>query len=241
MQNFDKQFDSLLPVSELNPKLWEDFHLNFEVKSKLAIIAIDFAKEANIDLSKLRDIILTGSSANYNWSQYSDIDLHLVVEYDDFSDDSELIADYFKAKKTIWNADHDVLIYGHEVEVYIQDEDEPNYATGVYSLKHNKWLQDPKHLAASSLDRSGSIKKARSAAHLIDSIQELFDAENYVDTYKAAKRMKARIRKMRKHGLESGGEFSPENLAFKLLRRTGYLEKLDNVYKKSYDMLLGLE
>lgn len=241
MDHFEEQFDSLLPRKELNPKLWNDSKLDKKVKSRLVVIGVNFAKDANIDLSKLQDMVITGSSANYNWSKYSDIDLHLVVDYTDFSEDSELISEYFRAKKTIWNDDHDITIYGHEVETYIQDEKEPHYALGVYSLKHNKWLHNPEHISASSLDRNGSIRKAKVLAHLINSIQDLYDAENYKDAYKASKRMKEKIRKMRKQGLEKGGEFSTENLAFKLLRRSNYLEQLDNLYHNSYDNLLGLK
>jgi len=241
MPTLDKQYKSLLPKGELNPKLWKDEKLDPEIKANLIRIAVDFAKEANVDLSKIRDIIITGSSANYNWSKYSDIDLHLVVEYDDFSDDSDLIKDYFTAKKTVWNNEHDITIKGHEVETYIQDEDEPHYASGVYSLKHDKWLSKPDHISVKNVDKHSVLQKAKVLTKLVDSIKEIFDDGDYEKAHSSAERMKAKIRKMRKHGLEKAGEFSVENLAFKLLRRNGSLEKLSDVFNESYDKLRSIK
>ena len=60
---------------------------------------------------------MTGSLANYNWSKFSDIDLHIIVNYEDIDDNSELVKDYVTAKRIVWNDTHDIKIYGFEVEV----------------------------------------------------------------------------------------------------------------------------
>ena len=96
-------------------------------------IAQDFYNSLETD-AELKDVTFTGSLANYNWSKYSDVDLHLIVDYKDVNDDQDLVKDYFNAKKSIWNRNHDIFIDGYEVEVYVQDNNEPHTSSGVYSV-----------------------------------------------------------------------------------------------------------
>ena len=52
---------------------------------------------------------------------------------------------------------------------------------------------------------------------------------------------KEKIRKYRKNGLMSGGELSNENLVFKYLRRSGFMEKLSDLKTNTTDSILSLE
>ena len=64
----------------LNPKLWDGDQLRPGLKDgfiKIANAFYDFL-EINVDIF---DIIIIGSSANYNWTEHSDIDLHVVINY----------------------------------------------------------------------------------------------------------------------------------------------------------------
>ena len=53
--------------------------------------------------------------------------------------------------------------------------------------------------------------------------------------------MKEKIRDMRTAGLKRAGEYSAENLAFKLLRRTGYLKKMYDTHVSDYDSYMSLD
>jgi hypothetical protein len=65
--------------SQLNPKIWrKNAEIKPEVQVALLRIAREFYEFLNFDVP-LKDIQVTGSQANYTYSQYSDIDLHLVV------------------------------------------------------------------------------------------------------------------------------------------------------------------
>ena len=55
------------------------------------------------------------------------------------------------------------------------------------------------------------------------------------------KHIKDKIAKMRKNGLEATGEFGVENLAFKVLRNLGYIEKLITAYHQTQDRELSLK
>lgn len=225
---------------ELNPALWdEDQKLKLEVKNKLYKIADDFALGFDYPLD-VKDVIVTGSSANYNWNKFSDIDLHLIVDYKAIPEKyMPAFLDYADAKRKLWNQEHNIEIFGHEVEVYAQPDEDKLQAAGIYSLDTDTWLSKPKR-QESSADKATVEKKAARFHDLVDAIQEMLEAGEVELAYNSATLLKERIRKFRQAGLEKGGEFGTENLVFKTLRNDGTLERLDNLHKQSYDEGLSI-
>ncbi len=69
----------------------------------------------------MEDLRFTGSLANYNWSKYSDIDLHIVVDFSKIDENTELVKDFLMRPGWRWNELHDITIYGHEVEIYVEN------------------------------------------------------------------------------------------------------------------------
>ena len=118
----------------LNPKIWKDDTLDIEVAAKLEDIAEAFQEFIGVDLNVV-DRTITGSNANYTWTEYSDLDLHLIIPGTPTDDQREL----FNAKKALWAEQHTITIKGLPVECYVQGEDEPHHSTGVYSLTKGKW------------------------------------------------------------------------------------------------------
>lgn len=221
---------------KLNPKLWsEDGVLDPEVKAKLKEIGDAFESYLDKDgkIFDVVDVVITGSNCNYNYAPQSDIDLHLVVDIDDYCD-KELIGAYMTAKKTLWNNQYDITIKGYDVELYAQDKNETLVATGVYSLKKDKWVVKP---TFKQLDIDNFSVQTK-ACDIINQIDNILAGHGTVEDVDA---IKEKIRKMRKAGLSQGGEFSVENLAFKALRNNGYFEKLNNFKQSKLDKELSLE
>ena len=156
-----------LPVEfhdNLNPAIWEDNKLKPEIKDRLLVIAKTFIDSLEIEVD-VEDIILTGSLANYSYTKYSDFDLHIVTDYNEYSVDAELLKDYFTAKKTVWNLTRDITIKGYEVEVYVQDVSETHNATGVYSIKNDDWIAVPSPVKnKEGIDKVAVERKKRSNA-----------------------------------------------------------------------------
>jgi hypothetical protein len=228
--------DVLFSINEtLNPNLWdENKKLKPEVKQTLQEIADDFADGFDYPLD-VTDVIVTGSSANYNWNRFSDIDLHLVVDYDSIPEKyMPAFLDYADAKRKLWNQEHNIELFGHEVEVYVQPEQGTLEAAGVYSLMKDEWLSEPKRQEPKA-DKATVEKKAARFHDLVDAIQEMLDSGDDELAFNSATILKDRIRKFRQSGLENGGEFAAENLVFKTLRNDGTLERLDNLHKQAYD------
>lgn len=215
---------------ELNSKLWDSEDLRPQILKRLCDIADDFVVEYDIERDAIEDVILTGSLANYNWTECSDIDIHLIVDFSQIHSDVDLVAEYYKLAKTIWNNDHAITICGHEVELYVQDSTEKHYSTGVYSLWDEDWLVKPKRGPDAIPDEKQIADKAEKYIDQIENLEFLGS-----DALESIRDLKQKIRTMRQSGLQSNGEYSLENLVFKKLRNEGYLKKLFELHKKSYD------
>jgi predicted nucleotidyltransferase len=220
--------------NELTSNLWKDDKIRKEVRSKLLNIADLFFDFLEIDWVDIKDIVITGSSANYNYTRYSDIDLHLIIDYKTVHKDCPLVSEYFNTKKTLFNKNHDITIKGRPVELYVEDISSPAKSTGVYSLIKNDWVKKPEYRPVQINDIS--IKsKLRYYKDLIDEIlkdgHDLESIENFIE----------KIYNMRKSGLEKSGEFSVENIVFKLLRNGGYLDSLKDYVRNKYDYGLSLK
>ena len=227
---------------ELNKDFWnqEDDKLDPEIRQKLIAIANDFWNSLEVGNADYEDITFTGSLAAHNYSQFSDVDLHLLVDFSQVDDKIDLVREYFNAMKSIWNRLHDILIKGYEVEIYVQDINDPHEAQGLYSVLNDDWLKKPV-LDKQDFDKDNVRKKATGLMDQIDRLEPLIKDGKYQEAEKYADKLKAKIRKMRKTGLETIGAYSVENLAFKVLRRNGYLEKLSDAKREAYDKMLSIK
>jgi len=233
----DVQIRGMDIKDELDPLLWDANKLKDYIAEHLYIIAKNFFKDLDLDWKDVKDVILTGSLANYNWSKYSDVDLHILVDFRDIDENEKLVKDFFKNATIVWNKTHEITVKGHPVELYVQDSRETHHSTGIYSLKYDHWLKTPSKYAP-EIDYANVKKKSAKLMNEIDEIYELFAEKSYKEANDEAEKMRGRIRKFRQAGLETGGQYSVENLVFKLLRRNDYLQKLSSLKILSYDKMM---
>jgi hypothetical protein len=228
----DNIIQSFVVKDTLNPKVWElpndikKAKIKSEIKKGLLDIAKEFIEFLEEDIF-IEDIILTGSLSNYNWSQYSDFDLHIVIDLDQFDDEGEVYLKLFSAKKLIFNDKHNLAIKGYDVEVYPQDSKEEHTAEGQYSLMNSEWLVIPKKEKPPVNKAKLKLKIDHWVEVVKKTLMEADKASLQVAKEKITK-ISEKLRKFRKRGLESDGEFSIENLVYKYLRRSGLLDKIFN-------------
>jgi hypothetical protein len=220
---------------ELNPKLWDDFVLKPEVRAKLLQFAEAWRDFAKIPKSAVKEVIMLGGNANYNYTDLSDIDVHLVVDKSKIAPNNPLLDDYLQDKKVMWTMAHKINILGYGLEPYAQDESvEYPKDQGVYSLTKNEWVAKPEFVGDDMLKNPYLKKKVKFYMHLIDDM-----IKNKSDT-EAFKNLKEKFREMRGAAIKKGGEFSFENLVFKELRNQGYLDKMSEYTKSAQDQSLSL-
>ncbi len=232
---------SFFSKENLNSKVWEtEDKLNPDVRAKLLEISTQFIDFLGVPIL-VDDIIFTGSLANYNWSEFSDIDLHVVADFSQFDEDLlELYQELFKVKKTIFNSDYNIKIFGYDVELYVQNAAEAHFSTGVYSVLNDEWIEKPIR-EDKKIDTEILKGKINQWMSKIDTVINNASAEDVESAKEYVKNLKDKIKKFRSSGLKEGGEYSYENLTFKYLRRNGYLDKLFNFEKQLVDKELSLD
>lgn len=221
-------------------KKGDNYVMDKKVRDKLLDISDNFIDSLGVDFF-VHDIILMGSLANYNWSKYSDVDLHIVVDMDEFANSKseslkKIFQEFFDAKKDVWNEKHNIKIRGYDVEIYAQDINHKGYSEGIYSILNNKWLSIPEK-NIKNIDEDKILKKGEEYAKKIDKLEK---ESHYKDVTEELGRLKNKIKDLRQSGLETGGEFSYENLTFKLLRRNGYIAKLYDIKSDLVDKKLSI-
>ena len=226
-----KLSDAVTFHNNLNPKLFRGQHLQSDVELQLNTIAKDFLQEMGIHDLDVRDITISGSNAAYSYTDHSDLDLHILVNMKDLPDD-EVYRELFQAKKDLYNDSHDITIHGIPVELYIQDAAEPVTSLGEYSIKDKKWLRLPTKRRA-NFDQTATKAKYNK---LLDVIEKTLQTDKIAKVSKVLKK----IKQYRQAGLDKGGEFGPENLAYKALRSQGYITKLYDLRDRLHSKILSL-
>lgn len=254
------RIDDLLEDQELDSKIVQSFNLknflspdifevvgdkNYKMKSdvrdRLLSIADAFISSMDNDFF-IYDVLLVGSTANYNWSEYSDIDLHILIDFSEIFDNNsdemiKMLVDYFDSKKHVWNLNHDIKLKNYDVEVYVQNIGEKNVSAGVYSILNNEWIVKPKKHKM-TIDKEKIFEKANLYSDIIEDLAG--QANDGIDITDDIIAVRQKLKKFRQSGLQSGGEYSYENLVFKLLRRNGVIDKLMKLKKQVIDKKLSL-
>lgn len=236
-----KSFDA---KENLNPKIWEEekgsYIMKPEVREKLLEISNLFIDFLGVDVV-VTDIIMIGSLVNYNWSKFSDIDLHIVVNFNQFPENSkELYLEFFDLKKIIFNQKHNIKLFGYDVECFVQKEDETTFSSGIYSILYDMWVNQPKKQSTKQVDQELLKEKAKQWMRIIDGVVDNIEDEEPEEIKEIVKKYKDKLKNFRNCGLEKGGEMSLENLVFKLLRRNGYVEKLYDIPTEIIDKKLSM-
>jgi hypothetical protein len=232
--------ENVLYKKQLNPLFWQNNIFNKDVSNKILKIALDFIKEVKLN-APIKDITLTGSLANFNYNKYSDLDVHIILDFTKIDPNKDLVRDALDGKRFIWNLRHNIFLKGHEVELYFQDSNDPHHSTAIYSLLKNKWVKEPSYNPPENVDIDGVERKAAGIKDTIDrmirALESTTDREEIKLINQKAKIIKDKIIKIRKEALAERGEFAFENLVFKKLRNQGVIEDIIKIINASYDKM----
>jgi len=239
-KNITRLYESIYYNDNLNSKFWERGEFNSEVREKLLTIAKEFYESLELNVP-IVDIQLTGSLANYNYTEYSDLDTHIIVDFKQINNDTDLVKKALDGARFVWNQRHDIVIRGHDVELYLQDEAEQHTASGLYSLLNGKWIRKPNYNPPEVDEKDVNLKEQEYVKEILKMeekvSEENLSPEDYRSIETRANKIKDKIQQGRKKCLSgpNASEFCVENLVFKNLRNKGMIEKLIDIASKAYD------
>ncbi len=246
MSDLKSILSSFKVQKNLNPKIWKKSEngiiMDSKVRNRLLEIAHDFIEFLNVDFV-ISDVVMTGSLSNYNWSKYSDVDIHILTDFNQFSEvERPLYEELFFLKKSLYNDKHDLKIFGYDVENYVEDSSQEKKVKGIgiYSVLHNEWISKPNRQSV-DINYEQISSKVKQWMKIIDGIVDNTKDEDIETSKNIIKKCNEKLRKYRESGLHEGGEFSEENLVFKVLRRNGYLQKIRSLSDKIVDKKLSLK
>mgnify|MGYP001480298052 CR=1 FL=1 len=216
----------------LNPKVWSGDEMRPEVRLRLLRGALAFYRFLGVDGLRVQDIVLTGSNAAYNYTDLSDLDVHLIVDLA-ATPCPDLAENLFRAKKALWSDTYHAMVRGCSVEFYVEDAAEPARSNGVYSILHGRWVRKPERTPPHP-DDAAVVHKTRAYAAEIEHLLAADPSVREIDA------IFSRLHDLRRVGLQKGGEFSTENLTYKALRNLGLLDKLWDARVRAIDADLSL-
>jgi len=223
----------------LNPYFWQGEDFDPDVRTKLLRIAQDFYEDLDVEIP-IEDIQLTGSLANYNWTKYSDLDVHVIMDLSLINEDIELVKKALDGVRLIWNQRHPVVIKGHDVELYAQDLNQLHLASGLYSLMKGEWLRKPE-FNPPKVDPRDVYRKVQANGVAIEELKSQLEKAGPAeakDVMDQASALKKKISRARDEKLaHKGGEFSVENLVFKEMRNNGMFGDLIDIKSKAYSKI----
>ena len=216
--------------TELNPKIWRDNKLKPSVRRKIYDIVNAFLDYIDYPI-RVADIHILGSNASYNYTNNSDLDVHLIVNFDDLEIPETFLQTFFNLEKSSFNKEYNIKIKGMDVEIYVEDINANTISNGIYSLNRNKWIKFPQHIEAPDVDLEPELSMIKKNIRTLININDIDKLNDYLDS----------IYLMRKDSLAINGEFGKGNLIFKQLRNEGLLNSLRDKIKDLTSKKLSLE
>ena len=141
--------ESIEKHNKLNPDLFENNELKEDVKESVKNIVNTFEEIIKKDgvKFKVKDIVLVGSNVSYNYTDDSDLDIHIIADSSVVKDNSEQSKKYlgilYNLYKSMFNSDYDITIHGVPAEVYVElDDIGAAKSNGIYSL-NSGWIKEP--------------------------------------------------------------------------------------------------
>lgn len=216
----------------LNNKLWdEDNKLITSVRERILKIVEQFLSSCELPLP-LVDIHIVGSQASYNYTNHSDLDVHLIANFELVDASKEILQTAYNSIKTKFNSDYDITIKGIDVELYVEDINSTVMSNGIYSVCQDCWIKFPKRLTDIRVpDVSEELAVWKERIEKAVSTNSSNKIEQLIND----------IYLVRKNSLDVEGEYGSGNQLFKEIRNSGLLDLLKQSYKESRSKELSLE
>lgn len=217
----------------LNQKLFDTTSQTLlpEVREKIMNIVTEFESYIEVPI-EICDVQLVGSNCSYNYTDKSDLDVHIIANFNMVDLDHEVMQSIYNVEKSSFNKDYDIKIKGIDVEIYVEDINSNTVSNGIYSVCDNVWVKEPKPIK--SITKHNTEKEFEKWKSKIQQVLSEGDRQEIANAINA-------LYLMRKNSIAVDGEYGKGNQLFKDIRSAGLLDKLKQQLNKSVSRDLSLE
>ncbi len=205
---------------KLNQKFWDDKRLIPQVRKKMLSASKFFIQNSNfITPQMVYDIWFMGSNCSYNYTNNSDIDIHVVIDFKKIVKKQKIVRRLFDYYASFFNTKYNIKIKSLQVQFYVQNTTQDNKSKGIYSLLSNKWIRTPQKQDSVFVNVIAIKKRYNKIKQKI---------KKFYNKLQQLQKIKQDIKQMRIEGLSQEGQYSIGNLVFKQLRNHKILQLLIN-------------
>ena len=231
--------ETLQVSSQLYPPLWASEELLPEARKQLFRIAKWVVEDMAVPDAEMVDATISGSIANFNYSSFSDIDLHIFLNIDTVENPT-MVEAYMGTYSSVWNRNHQIALLGLPVNIFVKNARGEEFSAGIYSVQHNKWIRKPKPMSL-TVTREEVLAVALPMADTIRSALKKYDQNPAGIPCASFSDLRSDLRIFRKNSLEKDGELGVGNLAYKVLRRAGLVNQLEETFIRCVDRGYSIE
>jgi hypothetical protein len=231
--------ETLQVSTTLYPPLWSKDKLSPAAKSQLIRIAEWALTDLNIPNAKMEDATISGSIANFNYSSFSDVDLHIFINIDHV-ENPRMVEAYMRTYSTVWNAEHEITLFGLPVNIFVKNAHGTELSAGIYSVMKSQWIRKPKPMKL-EVTREEVLAVTLPYADKIETALDNYEKNPGAAPCASYSGLRTDLRKFRKKHLEKDGELGVGNLAYKVLRRAGLINRLEQLFVRCTDATYSIE
>lgn len=228
-----KLIEEFIVHDTLNPKLFdiETGKMLPEVREKIVEIVSEFEEYIYVPITIL-DVQCVGSNVSYNYTDKSDLDVHIIANFEDLEANEELLQALYDSKKAAFNKDLDIKIKGIDVEMYVQDVNSATVSNGIYSITDDDWIKKP-----TPIKNVPKYNVEKDVARWGEKIKEAISTNDYDEITKCINTLYL----IRHNSIAADGEYAVGNEIFKTIRNNGWLDDLKKASNRALSRRLSLE
>lgn len=235
--------DGIQLRDKLEPLFWKDGtrgKLDPDVRKSLLGMARVFIKGMKLKDAPVKDIIFAGSLTGYLYHARSGLDIHVNVDASALGIQSKYLQGSLFNKSKSWSEGRRLSVRGREVQLLMLDPSVTGEnSKGVYSLLNDRWLRKPERPAKPI----NSVRIYMRTLKLVRKFQETITAYkknpdgtdcNVLDAFTKA------LKKERRIGFQTVGEYAEANLVYKALRNGRYTRAGETMSARCLEARLNL-
>lgn len=220
--------ESMQRHDALESTYWDGDKMRPEVQASLKKTGLQYfgRLEQKLPCVKLKDILFTGSLSNYNYTSFSDVDLHLTVDIADCKCKA-LVSEYITLMNYYHHETEEEVFLRRPMQVTVIMANQDKGQDSRYSVLQAKWVVMPEPGRKVPYSKQALSDYVMAYHEQIRELKALFHTDPKAFDCERAQSLFSKLKQERAAGLKGArGYDSIENTAYRVIRSVGDLSTL---------------